>query len=87
MGVKEFKERIIKDPKFAAKFANVKKPEEVVTLAKEAGFNFTVEDIKHNTELTATELEGAAGGATIFAQTYFVSNSTIFAKNYFVIKH
>jgi predicted ribosomally synthesized peptide with nif11-like leader len=84
MGVKEFKEKIITDPAFAAKFANVKTPEEVVTLAKGAGFHFTVEDIKNNTELTAAELEGAAGGATVFAKTYFVTNATIFAKTYFV---
>jgi len=84
MGVKEFKEKIIADPAFAAKFANVKSAEELVSLAKKEGFTFTVEDVKNNTELTAAELEGAAGGATIFAETYFVTNATIFAKTYFV---
>lgn len=85
MGVKEFKEKIIADPAFAAKFANVKNAEELVSLAKKEGFAFTVEDVKNNTELTAAELEGAAGGATIFAETYFVTNATIFAKTYFVV--
>jgi predicted ribosomally synthesized peptide with nif11-like leader len=84
MGVKEFKEKIIADPAFASKFASVKTPEEVVSLAKDAGFHFTVEDVKNNTELTAAELEGAAGGGSIFAKTYFVTNASIFAKTYFV---
>jgi len=85
MGVKEFKEKIIADPAFAAKFADVKSVEDLVTLAKKEGFVFTVEDVKNNTELTTAELEEAAGGAALFADTYFfVTNATIFAKTYFV---
>ncbi len=84
MGVKEFKEKIIADPEFASKFANAKNPEEVVSLAKDNGFSFTVEDINNNTELTAAELEGATGGGSIFAKTYFVTTASIFAKTYFV---
>lgn len=84
MGVKEFKEKIMKDEEFAAKFASVTSPEEVVEMAAKEGFTFTVEDIKNNTELTDAELEAAAGGASIMAKTYFVNPSTIFAKTYFV---
>jgi len=78
MGIKEFKEKIIADPAFAAKFANVENAEDLVSMAKKEGFAFTVEDVKNNTELTAAELEGAAGGASIFA------NAIIYAITYFV---
>lgn len=86
MGVKEFKEKIMNDEAFAAKFENAGTPEEVVELAAKEGFNFTVEDINNNTELTDAELEAAAGGVSILAKTYFVSGGSIFAKTYFVKK-
>lgn len=84
MGVKEFKEKIAADADFAAKFENVKTAEELVELATKEGYSFTVDDVKSNTELIDAELEAVAGGATIFAKTYFVTSSTIFAKTYFV---
>lgn len=89
MGVKEFKEKIMNDEVFAAKFANVETPEALVELAKQEGFNFTVEDVNANSELTDAELNAVAGGATIFAPTYFVTDGgdgTIFANTYFVKK-
>ena len=84
MGVREFKEKIAADQAFAAKFENVKTAEELVKIAAEEGFNFTVDDVKSNTELIDAELEAVAGGATIFAKTYFVTSNTVFAKTYFV---
>lgn len=84
MGVREFKEKIAADQAFAAKFENVKTAEDLVKIAAEEGFNFTVDDVKNNTELIDAELEAVAGGTSIFAKTYFVSPSTIFAKTYFV---
>ena len=90
MGLKEFKEKIIKDSEFAKKFEGVTTPEDVVKLAGEHGFNFTVEDVKANTELCDEELEAVAGGAVIFAKNYFVisdgNGATIFATGYFVHK-
>ncbi len=73
MGVKEFKEKVMQDEAFAAKFKDAKTPEAVVAIAVQEGFTFTVEDIKNNTELTDAELESAAGGDSIFAKTYFVT--------------
>lgn len=85
-GVKEFKQKIIKDQQFAKKFEGVKTPEELVSLANNEGFNFTVNDVKNNTELTEEELNAVAGGASVFANTYFVSTGSVFAKSYFVTK-
>lgn len=84
MGVREFKEKIAADSDFAAKFENVSTAEELVELATKEGYSFTVEDVKNNTELIDAELEAVAGGASIFAKTYFVTSRTIFAKTYFV---
>jgi predicted ribosomally synthesized peptide with nif11-like leader len=85
-GVKAFKEKIIADEAFGKKFANVKTPEELVSLAKADGFDFTVEDIKNNTDLTDAELSAVAGGGSVFANTYFVTSGSVFAKSYFVTK-
>lgn len=73
MGFIEFKEKVMKDEAFAAKFKGVSSPAKLVELAKAEGFSFTVEDVKNNTELTSEELESVAGGASIFAYTYFVT--------------
>jgi predicted ribosomally synthesized peptide with nif11-like leader len=85
-GVKAFKEKIIKDEAFAKKFENVGTPEGLVSAAKAEGFDFTVEDVKNNTELTEIELSAVAGGASILAKTYFVTNGSVFAGGYFVNK-
>lgn len=86
MGLKEFKEKIIKDEAFAKKFEDVTSPEDLVSKASAEGFTFTVDDVKNNSELTEAELDAAAGGKSIFASTYFVNENTVFAKNYFVTK-
>jgi predicted ribosomally synthesized peptide with nif11-like leader len=83
-GVKAFKEKVIQDEAFAQKFAKVQTPEELVTLAKAEGFDFTVADVKNNTELVEAELAAISGGGSIMAKNYFVSGGSIFAKNYFV---
>jgi predicted ribosomally synthesized peptide with nif11-like leader len=83
-GVKAFKEKIIQDEAFGQKFSEVQTPEELVTLAKAEGFDFSVDDVKNNTELTDAELSAVAGGA-IMANTYFVNKGgSVFAKTYFV---
>ena len=84
MGIIEFKKKIMSDEAFAEKFAGVENAEELVAKAKAEGFNFTVEDVNANTELSDAELEAVAGGKTIFAKTYFVTKGCVFAKNYFV---
>ena len=72
MGFKEFKEKVMGDKAFAEKFKKAATPEEIVKMAAAAGYSFTVDDLKNNTELTDAELDAAAGGASIMAKTYFV---------------
>ncbi|MDR3239438.1 MAG: Nif11-like leader peptide family RiPP precursor [Clostridiales bacterium] len=86
MGVKEFKDRIASDTSFANKFSRVQTPEDLVKLANQEGFSFTVDDVRNNTELSDSELKSTVGGADVLASTYFVSTGTVFAKNYFVQK-
>ena len=86
MGLKEFKEKIMRDEAFAKKFEGVTTPEDLVAKASAEGFTFTVDDVKNNSELTEAELQATAGGKSIFAVTYFVTAGSIFAKTYFVTK-
>jgi len=78
-GLKDFKEKLIQDEAFAKKFEGADTPEKVVSIAKTEGFNFTVEDVKNNTELTDVELKAVAGGGSIAAKNYFVKTNTIMA--------
>jgi predicted ribosomally synthesized peptide with nif11-like leader len=57
--IKEFKEKLISEADFAAKFKDAKTAEEAVELAKAEGFEITVQDIK---ELSDEELSDVAGG-------------------------
>ncbi len=83
MGLKEFKERIMTDEAYAKKYIDISSPEDLVEIASEDGYTFTVDDVKNNTELTDAELEAAAGGRSIMAKAYFVTSNSIFAKTYF----
>lgn len=65
MGIKEFMLRIREDTDFAEMFKGMETPEEVVALAKREGYDFTVEDIKNNTELTDEELDMASGAGFV----------------------
>ena len=85
-GLKEFKEKIMGDQVFAAKFASVTGSDDLVALAAKEGFNFTADDIKNNTELTDAELNGVAGGAAILAKGKFVTDKVVFADGYLVSK-
>lgn len=69
LGVKEFKEKFRADKVFAKKFENAKTPGDVVSLAGQEGFSFTVDDLVDaledtlkNRELTDAELDAVAGG-------------------------
>ena len=65
MNFADFKKKASTDKEFAKKFADVKTPEELVKLAAAAGYIFTVEDIKNNTDVSAEELEQSAGGGIV----------------------
>lgn len=84
MGVREFKEKIVADKDFAAKFENIETTEELVKKASEEGFDFTVDDVEKNTELIDQELDAVAGGRSIIGKHFFVTPSTIAGKTYFV---
>ena len=66
MSEEQLKAFIVKakdDQTIQAKLKAAKSPEDVVTIAKERGYEFTVDEIKQNKrELTEDELEGVAGG-------------------------
>ena len=62
---KAFVQAILNDEELREKTANMK-PEEAVPLAKEMGYDFTLEELEEvkneDTELSPDELENAAGG-------------------------
>jgi predicted ribosomally synthesized peptide with nif11-like leader len=60
--IKDFKEKLIADAEFAAKFKDAKTAEEIVDLAKAEGFDISVANLW---ELSDEELENAAGGLKI----------------------
>jgi predicted ribosomally synthesized peptide with nif11-like leader len=65
--IKEFKERLIAAPEFAAKFKDAKTPEEAVELAKAEGFEITAAELD---ELADDELKDVAGGFLWPSQSY-----------------
>ena len=76
-GVKEFEEKIRADKVFAKKFENAKTPGDVVSLAGQEGFSFTVDDLVDaledalkNRELTEAELDAVAGGGSVNSVAY-----------------
>jgi predicted ribosomally synthesized peptide with nif11-like leader len=77
-GIKEFAEKAAADKDFAAKFENVQSAEELVKLASEEGFSFTVDDVNENSELSDDDLEGVAGGRSIFAKDAVVIAPKVF---------
>ena len=66
MSFAEFKEKLLADPEFAKKFADIKSIDELVDAAAKEGYTFTAEDIKNGSELSDEEIESAAGGASVF---------------------
>ena len=57
----DFKNKVLADEVFAAKFADCKTPEDLVATAAKEGYNFTVEEMK-GAEFIPEELEKVAGG-------------------------
>ena len=62
--LKAFIEKVQGDDNLQAKLKAASNPDAVVSIAKEAGFSISAEDLKNAqvTELSDEELEGAAGG-------------------------
>ena len=64
MGLNEFREKITAEPAFAELVKALNSFEEVVALAKEHGFDFSLEELQ-GAQLTDEELEAVAGGKTV----------------------
>lgn len=60
----DFKERLEEDETFREIFAKASNLDEVVDIARELGYNFGVDEILDNVELSDELLEAAAGGAS-----------------------
>ena len=57
-----FLERVKADTSLQAKLKAAKSPEDVVTIAKEHGHEFSVDHMSSFSEVSEEELEGVAGG-------------------------
>ena len=64
MNLQAFREKMNAEPAFAELVKALKSFEEVVALAKEHGFDFSLEELQ-GAQLTDAELEAVAGGKTV----------------------
>ncbi|WP_322758123.1 Nif11-like leader peptide family natural product precursor [Synechococcus sp. CBW1107] len=61
------------DPTLLAKIKDLNDPVKAVAIAKEAGFVFTVEELKtFKLDLSEEELESMVGGAAVKAQSCYI---------------
>lgn len=77
MSLKDLTEKIKADKAFAANFKGLKSVDEIVAKAKELGYELTEADIEKLSEVSAEDLEKAAGGITVLVWT-----STVLVTNY-----
>ena len=77
MSLKDLTEKIKADKAFAANFKGLKSVDEIVEKAKELGYELTEADIEKLSEVSAEDLEKAAGGITVLVWT-----STVLVTNY-----
>ena len=61
--LKAFLEKVKADTSLQEKLKAAANADAVVSIAKEAGFSISADDLKKAQELTEEELEGVAGGA------------------------
>lgn len=61
MNLKEFKEKVTKDEAYAKKFNGVGEVEKIVEMAKQDGYNFTVDEFKKDTDFTQGSNPAANG--------------------------
>ncbi len=64
--------KIKEDAALAAKFADCKSADDVVAIAKEAGFEITAEEVEKLTDVSAEDLAGAAGGKPTLIKKYLI---------------
>ena len=64
--LKAFIEKVQEDDSLQVKLKAAANPDVVVSIAKEAGFSISADDLKNaQSELSEEELEGVAGGGTV----------------------
>ncbi|KZR93624.1 Nitrogen fixation protein of unknown function [Synechococcus sp. MIT S9509] len=61
--LKAFIEKVQGDDSLQEKLKAAANPDAVVSIAKEAGFMISADDLKEVSEISEEELEGAAGGS------------------------
>ena len=76
MNYLDFRRKLAADPEFGAKFKDCRTPEALVEAAAKEGFEFTLDDIRNNTEILPEELENVAGGVSFIAPSSSFINST-----------
>ncbi len=69
MSLKDLTAKIKADEAFAENFKGLKNVDEIVAKAKELGYELTQEDIEKLSEVSADDLEKAAGGVTVLVWT------------------
>ena len=78
--LKAFLEKVKGDPSLQEKLKAAKSPEDVVTIAKEHGHEFTADKLSQlQSELSDRELEGVAGG--VITQDVLMRTIVIGAEN------
>ena len=73
--LKAFLDKVKADNSLQEKIKSAKSPEDVVTIAKVHGHEFTVDKITELCELSNEELEEVAAGATCYLSTHDYSSN------------
>ena len=72
MGLKELQAKLKEDGALAEKFKACKNIDDVIELAKVAGFEISLEDIEKLTNVSAEDLTKAAGGTFLIDSDFVV---------------
>ncbi|MDQ5984085.1 MAG: hypothetical protein RUMPE_01117 [Eubacteriales bacterium SKADARSKE-1] len=62
LGFKELKDKLRTDENLKVKFRGIKNAQEAVNIARNLGFEVSLNDIENDTELSENVLEAVAGG-------------------------
>ena len=76
MGINELQAKLKEDSALAEKFKSCKNLDDVLAVAKEAGFDISAEDLEKLTDVSAEDLSKAAGGEVIIHENPVVVIAT-----------
>ena len=71
----DFRRKIVADRNFAEGFRGCMTPAALIEAAANAGFIFTEDDMRNNTELLPEELEAASGGNWVPVDSWILCRS------------